>query len=445
MLLISASWRFLISRWQRFRLLRNLSLVTIAVIAALTVILPGFSQPSVTLKMLMPAPDVPVWNKTMVAEFEKANPHIKLQIVEGPNSVDMVENMYTTSFILGESPYDLINMDVVWTPKFASAGWLMDLTDEFPASELAAFSPVAVNGGRFQGRLYRLPIRSDAGMIYYRTDLLQQAGLPLPKTLEDLDRIAKAVQAQKLVRWGYVWQGRQYEGEAAMFVEVIHGFGGFWVNPDTLEVGLDRPEAVQAVKFLLNTIRDGISPPGVTTYVEEDTRRLFQAGDAMFMRNWPYAWPLLNGDTSKVKGKVGIMPMLGAAGQESGSCLGGWGLGIIKTTRHKAEALKAIRFFTQAEVQKSFVLDAGFVPGVRSLFTDRDVVTRYPYYPQLASLVDQAVLRPPVAQYAQVSDILQRYLSMAITNQKSPEDAMKAAAAETRRLLASSRRVKDAA
>ncbi|WP_432808944.1 ABC transporter substrate-binding protein [Pantanalinema sp. GBBB05] len=442
--LISASWRFLISRWQRLQLLRSLSLVTIAVIAALMTIVPVWSQQPVTLKMLMPAPDVPIWNKTMVAEFEQANPKIKLQIIEGPNSVDMVENMYTTSFILGASPYDLINMDIVWTPKFASAGWLMDLTDEFPAAELAAFSPVAVNGGRFQGRLYRLPIRSDTGMIYYRRDLLQQVGLPLPKTLEDLDRIAKTVQAQKLVRWGYVWQGRQYEGEAAMFVEVIHGFGGFWVDPNTLEVGLDRPEAIQAVKFLLNTIRDGISPPGVTTYVEEDTRRLFQAGDAMFMRNWPYAWPLLNSDTSKVKGKVGIMPMLGATGKDSGSCLGGWGLGIVKNTRHKAAALKAIRFFSQPQVQKSFVLDAGFVPGVRSLFTDRDVVTRYPYYPQLATLVDNAVLRPPVAQYAQVSDILQRYLSMALTNQKSPEEAMQAAAAETRRLLASSRRVQDA-
>lgn len=445
MQLIFACWRFLLSRGQRSKILRSIVLWTIAVIAALTVIVPVVSQPPVTLKMLMPAPDVPVWNKTMVAEFERANPQIKLQIVEGPNSVDMVENMYTTSFILGESPYDLINMDIVWTPKFAAAGWLMDLTDEFPASELAAFSPVAVNGGRFQGRLYRLPIRSDAGMIYYRTDLLQQAGLPLPKTLEDLDRIAKAVQAQNLVRWGYLWQGRQYEGEAAMFVEVIQGFGGFWVDPDTLEVGLDRPEAIQAVKFLLNTMRDGVSPPGVTTYVEEDTRRLFQAGDAMFMRNWPYAWPLLNSETSKVNGKVGIMPMLGAAGQDSGSCLGGWGLGIVKNTRHKAEALQAIRFFTQANVQKSFVLEAGFVPGLRSLFTEPDVVTRYPYYPQLATLVDNAVLRPPVAQYAQVSDILQRYLSMALTQQQSPEAAMQAAAAETRRLLASSRRVKDAA
>ncbi|MGI0489485.1 ABC transporter substrate-binding protein [Pantanalinema rosaneae CENA516] len=445
MYLIFDCWRLLSSRWQRSKLLRGMSLVAIAVIVACTVIVPGLSQQPVTLTMLMPAPDVPVWNQTMVAEFEQANPNIKLQIVEGPNSVDMVENMYTTSFILGESPYDLINMDIIWTPKFAAAGWLMDLTDEFSQAELAPLSTVAVNGGRFQGRLYRLPVRSDAGMIYYRTDLLQQAGLPLPKTLEDLDRIAKTVQGQKLVRWGYLWQGRQYEGEAAMFVEVLHGFGGFWVNPDTLEVGLDRPEAIQAVNFLLNTIREGVSPPGVTTYVEEDTRRLFQAGDAMFMRNWPYAWPLLNSDTSKVKGRVGIMPMLGAAGQDSGSCLGGWGLGIVKTTRHKAAALKAIRFFTQAAGQKNFVIEAGFIPAVRSLFTDRDVVARYPHYPQLATLVDNAVLRPPVAQYAQVSDILQRYLSMALTRQRSPEAAMQAAAAETRRLLVTSQRVKDAA
>ena len=390
----------------------------------------------------MTAPDVPSWNKVIVTEFERQNPGIKLQIVEGPNATDLVENLYTTSFLLGNSPYDLVNMDVIWTPKFAAAGWLMDLTDRFTPQELTVFSPADVNGGRFQNRLYRIPTRSDAGMLYYRADLLEKYGFAPPKTLEEMTQIAKAIQAKGDVRSGYLWQGRQYEGAAAMFVEILQGFGGFWVNPDTLEVGLDRPEAAQAIQFLKETIAQGISPSGVTTYMEEDTRRIFQSGDAVFLRSWPYVWPLANDPKSPIAGKVGIIPMLGSGTNPGGSCLGGWGLGIAKNTRHPEAALKVLRFMSNLDTQRQFILDAGYVPSVRQLFTDPEITQKYSYYPQLLDVVDSAVLRPPIAQYAQVSDILQRYLSAALTNQQTPEAAMRQAAGETRRLLEAGRRAR---
>jgi multiple sugar transport system substrate-binding protein len=432
---------FLSRQWHRFKRLPRLKWLLLATVGALLVAIPVLSQPQpVVLKMLMNAPDVPTWNKVMVAAFEQANPDIDIQIVEGPNSTDLVENMYTTSFLLGQSPYDLINMDVIWTPKFASAGWLMDLTNEFSQQDLTAFSTPDVEGGRFKDRLYRIPTRSDAGMLYYRTDLLQENGFAPPKNLEEMERIASTIQQKGDARWGYLWQGRQYEGLAAMFIEILKGFGGFWVNPDTLEVGLDRPETIKAINFLRGTIEKGISPPGVTTYMEEDTRRIFQAGDAVFLRNWPYVWSLANSETSPIKGKVGIMPMPGASGNEGGACLGGWGLGIAKTTRHPKEAMRVLRFMSNLDAQRRFIQDAGYVPSVRALFTDSQITADFGHYPQLLQVVDNAVLRPPIAQYAQVSDIMQRYLSAALTNQRSPEDAMRQAAAETRRVLEAGRK-----
>jgi multiple sugar transport system substrate-binding protein len=398
-------------------------------------IAPVLSQQPVTLKLLMTAPDVPPWNRVMVKQFEAQNPGIKLQIVEGPNATNLIEDLYTSAFLLGNSPYDLINMDVIWTPKFAAAGWLVDLTDEFSEQELAVFSKPDVEGSKYQGRLYRMPMRSDAGMLYYRKDLLEQAGYPPPHTLEDLETISQNLQQKGLARWGYIWQGRQYEGAVAMFMEILKGFDGFWVNPSTLEVGLDRPQAINAVNFLKGTIAKGISPPGVTTYMEEDTRRIFQNGEAVFLRSWPYVWPLANGDKSPIKGKVGIMPMPGAVGHTGGACLGGWGLGISKTSPHRAEALKAIRFLTGQAPQKNFILDAAYVPSRRELFTDPTIVAKYSYYPQFLQVVEKAVLRPPIAQYAQASDILQRYLSAALTNQMSADQAMQQAAKETRLLL----------
>ncbi len=424
--------------WPRSRLLYCLSLLILFAISAALVIVPALSQP-VTLRLLMTAPDVPPWNRVMVKAFEAQNPGIRLQIVEGPNATNLIEDLYTSAFLLGDSPYDLINMDVIWTPKFAAAGWLVDLTDEFSQEELSVFSAPDVEGGKYQDRLYRLPIRSDAGMLYYRKDLLEQAGYQPPKTFEELVKISKDLQEKGLVRWGYLWQGRQYEGAAAMFVEVLKGFGAFWVNPDTLEVGLDQPAAIQAVKFLQSTIQEGISPPGVTTYMEEDTRRIFQNGGAAFLRSWPYVWPLANAEDSPIQGKVGIVPMIGAEGNTGGSCLGGWGLGISKTTKHPKEALKAIRFLTSQAPQKEFILEAGYVPSRKSLFTDPAIVAKYSYYPQFLQVVQKAVLRPPIAQYAQASDILQRYLSAALTNQMTAEQAMQNAARETRLLLEAGR------
>ncbi|MBW4471647.1 MAG: ABC transporter substrate-binding protein [Stenomitos rutilans HA7619-LM2] len=433
--------QFLTRRWHQSRRFRIGSWIALTVLSALLVAVPVvLSQQPVTLRLLMLAPDIPPY-KVLVKAFEAQNPGIRIQLDEGPNSANTNEDLYTTSFLLGNSPYDLINMDVVWTPKFAAAGWLLDLTDQVSPQDLAGFSPQAVESGRYEGRLYRMPVRSDAGVLYYRKDLIENAGLQPPKTLDDLMSISKTLQDKKAARWGYLWQGRQYEGLITMYAEVLKGFGGFWIDPQSLDVGLDRPEAVRAAEFLRQTIAQGTSPPGVTTYVEEDTRRLFQAGDAVFLRNWPYAWELVNKADSRIKGKVGIMPMVPASGQPvGGSCLGGWGVGIAKTTRHPKEALKAVKFLTSQAPQKAYILESGYVPSRRNLFNDPEIVAKYSHYPQLLKVVDQAVLRPSIAQYAQASDILQRYLSAALTNQQAPEQAMKAAAGETRRLLEAGRK-----
>ena len=420
--------------WRRFSIIA----------LSLTIILTSWiaiAQQPVTLNLLMLAPDVQPFRQGMVKDFEAKNPGIRINIVEGPNAANLVEDLYSSAFLLSDSPYDLVLMDVIWVSKFAAAGWLLDLTNRVTQEELAAFTPQDVEGGRYEDKLYRMPIRSDVGVFYYREDLLKAAGLKPPETFEDLLKISQTLQQQKKVNWGYVWQGRQYEGLAAMFVEVLAGYGGFWVNPDTLEVGLDRPETLKAIAFLQETIQKGISPSGVTTYIEEDTRRLFQSGQVAFLRSWPYVWPLANQGDSPIKGKIGIKPMVHAPGKNGGACLGGWGLGIAKSSRHSDSAWKAIQYFTSKEAQRNFILTGGYVPSRRELFTDPEIVAKYPHFPQLLEVSQNAVLRPPIPQYAQVSDILQRYLSAAFTGRMSGEQAMKGAAGETRNILSQIKKV----
>lgn len=409
----------------------------LALTGFLAVVLYGWlalAQQPVTISFLVRAVEAQQL-ELLADEFEQQNPDIKIDIVQGPNAADSVENLYTTSFLLGDSPYDLIYSDVVWIPKFAAAGWLQDLSERVSEADLSDFLEADVKSGQYQGGLYRMPFRSAMGMLYYRTDLLDQVGMEPPQTFEELVAASKAVEEQTDTSWGYVWQGLQYEGLITNFVEIVAGFGGYWVDADTLEVGLDQPPAIQAVDFMRDVIQDGISPPSVTNYLEEDSLRVFENGNAAFLRNWPYVWAEANQEGSPVQGKIALKPMVHAPGENPAACLGGWGFGIAADTPHPDAAWKVVDFFTSRESQKQFALEYAYVPSRRDLFTDSEILAKYPHYQELYEVAQTTIPRPPVGQYAQISDILQRYLSAAITEQMTSDAAMKAAAGETRRVL----------
>ncbi len=416
--------------------------------------LPGLTQHSVTVRFLASAIEVKQF-EPLVKQFEADNPGIRIEMVAGPNATNAVEDLYTSSFLLGNSPYDLVYMDIAWMPKFAAAGWLADLSDRLTDEDLVDFMDADIIGSRYQNGLYRVPFRTDVGILYYRTDLLEAAGLAPPETFRDLLEAASIIQRKpdpdrpqdntseasaepgtdSSAVWGYVWQGKQYEGLSAMFVEVLAGYGGFWVDPNSGDVGLAQPEAIAAVQFLVNTLKQNVSTPAVTSYQEMETLRAFKNGSTLFLRNWPYVWPEVNKPDSPINGKVGLKSMVHAPGQNSAACQGGWGFGIAKNSKHPETAWKALQFLTSADTQRQVTLGYGTMPSRRSLYTDPQILEKYPHYPELLNVAEKAVLRPPIPQYAQASDILQRYLSAAITEQLTPEQAMRRAAGETRRLL----------
>lgn len=416
---------------------KRLSLIVLALVVTVGALLFGVyarAQQPVTISFLLRAVEADQM-QGLAEQFMAENPDIRIEMVRGPNAADAVENLYTTSFLLGDSPYDILFSDVVWIPKFAAAGWLRDLSDRVSEADLADFLEADVAAGVYQDGFYRMPFRSDMGMLYYRTDLLDQVGLQPPETFGELIAASETMQDQTDVNWGFVWQGLQYEGLVTNFVELVAGYGGFWIDPETLEVGLDQPAAIQATEFMKGVIAQGISPPGVTNYIEEDALRQFENGNAAFMRNWPYAWAEANRDGSPVAGNIALKPMVHSADEQPAACLGGWGFGISATTPHPEEAWRVVEFFTSPGPMKDFITEFAYVPSRRALFTDPEVLAVFPQYEQLLEVAETAVPRPPVGQYAQVSDILQRYLSAAITDQMTAEAAMQAAAGESRRVL----------
>lgn len=395
-------------------------------------------QPPVNLTLVVPSVEAAYWS-SLTQDFEAKNRNIRISLVEVKNRqgdlTEKLKEFYTINFQSGNA-YDLIYMDVIWVSEFAAQGWMLDLSNRISRRELAEFSESDVVAGRYQGKLYRIPFRSDFGLLYYRKDLLEKAKLRPPKTFQELLKTSQALQKQKLAPWGYLWQGREYEGLSAMFVEVLQGYGGFWIKPASREVGLDRLEAIAAVKFLVNTIEQKISPVEVVSYSEDESFTQFQQGHAVFLRGWPYMWTQANVLDSPIRGNVGIQPMtLHAQYRSGGGCNGSWGLGIAKTSKHPNEAWKAIAYLTSAKVQHQFTLETGYIPSRKTLLNDPEILKKYPHFPQLSQALQHSVLRPPIPEYARASEILQRYLNQALRKERSPAEAMKAAASETRQLL----------
>jgi len=373
-----------------------------------------------------------------VADFNQHQRNIRIQVTRGPFETEMVSDLAISSLLLGDSPYDLLLMDVTWTAKYARAGWLLPLDDWLGRDALEPLLEGARAGNRIDGQLWRLPLVADMGLLYYRSDLMEQP----PRTPAELEATARRLQDTGQVRWGYVWQGRQYEGLSCVFAEMVEAFGGHWgskaeggaaAGDGTL--GLDQPAANQAAGWLRHLVEVGISPAAVASFAEPEALQSFESGEAAFMRNWPYAWQELQRDGSAVAGKVGVTTMVADPAGRSAATQGSWGLAVLAGTPHPAEAVAVLQALTGEASQRQLVERFGYTPTLRSLFDDPALVAQRPLLPMLRTALAEAVLRPITPAYAQLSDILQRQLSAVIAGDSPAAAAMPRAGQASAQLL----------
>jgi trehalose/maltose transport system substrate-binding protein len=202
--------------------------------------------------------------------------------------------------------------------------------------------------------------------------------------------------------WGYVWQGNAYEGLTCDALEwIASNDGGTIVTPDKV-ITINNPNAIEIVDQAAGWV-DTISPPGVTGFGEEDARGVWQAGNAAFMRNWPYAYSLGNADDSVVKDKFDVSPLPAGKGSPAAT-LGGWQLAVSKYSDHPAEAAAFALFLASYEEQKVRAIEASYNPTIKTLYEDADVLAATPFFGSLYDVFINAVARPSTATAPQYSD-----------------------------------------
>lgn len=373
----------------------------------------------------------------LVREFEAEHPGIRVREEILPATTDEQHQFYVINLAGGAADFDVIDMDVIWVPEFARASWLAELTPHIPAGELAPLHPAALQADWLDRKLFAVPWFVDAGVLYYRKDLLDKYGFAPPQTypelVEQAQRILAAERDPRLM--GFVWQGMQYEGLVCAALEFIRGNGGDVLDPEG-RVALTDPATLDALTFMNDLVhRHGVTPPLVTTLNEESARHIFQSRRAVFMRNWPYAWPLLNRDDSPVAGLVGLAVVPHFPGHESAPTLGGFHLGVNANSRHANEAVQFIRFMIRYRAQKQILMRVGVLAAHREIYADPEVRAAMPQLELLLPSLERVQPRPVTPYYLMISQILQPELSAALTGIRAPPRAMALARRQIEHLL----------
>ena len=385
--------------------------------------------------------EVDYW-ENIIGEFE-AMSDIEVKVVRQPTDTDQRRQTLIIPLRAKQRDPDVFLMDVAWIGQFAASGWLFSLNQYIEKSKFdtsTVFSNILQQVDMYDGEVKAFPVYIDCGILYYRKDLLDTYDCDIPETWEDLVSCAKQVQQAERQDnprfYGLVWQGAQYEGLICSFIEFVAAHGGYIVD-DTGALAVDNEKNIQALEFMRDLIhKHKISPPNTYTEMkEEEVRTYFQNGNALFERNWPYAWKLHDGDDSPVKGNVGMTLLPKSTGGRHAATLGGWHIGISAYSDRKDEAWRLVRFILSYDVQKRFTLELGWNPGRMDIYEDVMVSEKMSHIGVLKRAFDHAIARPNVPYYTRLSEVMQRYVNAAISGDMEPAHALHRAQEEIEKLV----------
>ncbi len=361
--------------------------------------------------------------KKLVEAFQNAHPNIEVEIREMPADSGQSHDQYVTMFSAQSSEIDVFDLDVIWPAEFAQAGYLLPLDRlmEQDGIETGKYIKGAMDAGNFGGQQWTMPKFIDAGLLFYRKDLVSEA----PKTWDDLIAQAKATKGKGGTKFGYLMQAKQYEGLVCNFVEFSASYGGKILDEQG-KVVVNNPATIKGLKKMIEVVKSDFVPTNITTFMEPESHTAFLEGQAPFIRNWPYQFALAQDQAqSKIVDQVGIAPLpAGDAG--SAAALGGWMGGINKFSKHPKEAWEFLKFMTGPEGQKISAVEGGLAPTYLPAYDDADVQKASPLFSNkdFVDGVSAAVSRPTTPIYPKISEVIQIEVSKALAGQQTAEQAV---------------------
>lgn len=357
----------------------------------------------------------------LVDKWNAAHPDEKVTFIQLSDKADeqrqkMIDNATTN----GSSGYDVLSLDVVWTAEFAAKQYVVELpSDQFKTDGML---DSAVDGASYFNKLYAIPASSDGALLYYRKDLLDAAGITeAPKTWDDMKAACAKVKATNKSIDCYGGQFQKYEGLTCNITEWVNSAGGEFLDKDS-KPQVNSEASLKGVSYLQGMFKDGTIPAEATTWMEEPSRQAFQDGKLVFLRQWPYAYSLMQASdgSSKVNGKFGIAPLPGLTGPGV-STLGGHNMAVTKTAKNLGTAKAFIEWYTSADQEKVLAEKASLAPSLESLYSDASLTKQMPYLPTLLESIKTAKARPKAVQYNDVTQAIQDASYDVVKSGKDPK------------------------
>jgi trehalose/maltose transport system substrate-binding protein len=355
----------------------------------------------------------------------------KVEIISRPQDASATLQQYQQYWAARSGDVDVYQIDVIW--QSIAGPHAVDLKKYFKQDEISQHFPRIIENNTVAGKLVSVPWFTDAGVLYYRTDLLEKYGYKgPPKTWEELAEMAKKIQdgerkAGKPDFQGFVFEGKASESVTCNALEWVYSYGGGVIIEPDKKVTINNPEAIKA----LDTARSwvgSISPAGVVTYGEEEARNVWQAGNSAFMRNWPYAYSLGQDPKSAIAGKfdVSVLPKGGENGKNA-ACLGGWNLMVSAYSKAPDAAADLVKFLDSSDSQKKRAIDLSLLPTLPALYADPDVLAKNPWFKNMLDVFKNAVARPSTvtgADYNQISTAFFQNVNKVLSGGESGKDAV---------------------
>ncbi|RJF43141.1 ABC transporter substrate-binding protein [Actinomyces sp. 2119] len=358
-----------------------------------------------------------------IDEWNELYPDEKVTLIELSAEADqqrqsMVQNAQTNS-----EAYDVISVDNVWVSEFAANQWIVEL----PADELKnddIIQPVW-DTGVYMDRFYAMPFATDAPVMFYRKDLLEEAGVEVPTTWEEVTAAVDAVRAlpghENIGGFGGQWA--KYEGLTCNISEFIHTAGGAFYD-DEGNLVINTPETVAGVKAAIDAFSGDYIPTKALEWMEEDGRNAFESDSLLFYRQWPYQYANNLENLGTDKFDVAALPTIG--GNAFVPTLGGHNCAITTNCQNKATALKFIKWFTSEDSERYALDTQTLAPILGSLYEDEEMLEKFPYLPILKDSLDAAKGRPQAVAYGDVTAAIQDAVYPELQKGGSAEDAVAA-------------------
>jgi multiple sugar transport system substrate-binding protein len=329
---------------------------------------------------------------------------------------DATRQRTVLSFSSGKNDYDIIGMDYAWMQQYVNSDYLAPLNDMVGKAadtiKMDDYIKAYVDWGTIDGTQYALPWFGAVYMLTYRTDLLQQAGVAVPKTWDEYVAAAQTLKDKTGVA-GSTFIGKRDDPLLDEYWSVAWSYGA-QITTDGKTSAMNSPQAVQALETWAKLLP--VAPGDALATDWPAAAAQFAEGKTAMMLNFSDTSDALIADNSKVQGKVGFAPLpTGPTGKRTPN-LGGWGLSVSAKSTHQQEAFDFVAWATAAEQQQAGLAKGGSSSRV-SVLSDPANQQKYPYFSAALANYQDAIFFPRTEHWVDWEAAMAPPLSNALSGQ----------------------------